>query len=283
MQIIKSVTALAGAGKTHVMINQINQSNEKYIILAPTIRLCDQIASDLNNAQVIHSEVEGIKNSSIELMRAVSDGVQVICSTHQSFAQILKSGDISINDYNLIFDEVPAALLESQLTMDQHVFDLFCSLLNFEPSTKFDGFYEISPKNIDALRTKLKAQSSEVYRHGRVKHFIECVANNAYATLIPSELFCTFKAALVNGSARLDTVSLMRPEVLSGTNSTTVMSAFFNDTEFAIVMKAQGVQFDDQDVQVRYKEHTNGHRLTVKRSEERRVGKECRSRWSPEH
>src|SRR5437899_12917618 len=29
--------------------------------------------------------------------------------------------------------------------------------------------------------------------------------------------------------------------------------------------------------------HYNGHLLLTKRSEERRVGKECRSRWSPYH
>ena len=34
---------------------------------------------------------------------------------------------------------------------------------------------------------------------------------------------------------------------------------------------------------ITYDETRGGKRLTVLRSEERRVGKECRSRWSPYH
>lgn len=264
MQIIKSVTALAGAGKTHVMINQINQSNEKYIVLAPTIRLCDQIASGLHDVEVIHSEIEGIKSSSVELQKIISAGVRVICSTHQSFAHMIKSKDIQIENYHLIVDETPAAILEAQVLLDKDSFKFMTDLMTFTESKTFIGFTEVSAKNIDSLKHKLSKDAPSLYKTGDVKHFIECVANNAYLTLIPSEMFSDFRIRVKENTARLDTVSLMRPEVLTGAKSCTVMSAFFDYTEFSMVMKAQGVQFDEQNIPVRYKEHTNGSRLKVK-------------------
>ena len=47
------------------------------------------------------------------------------------------------------------------------------------------------------------------------------------------------------------------------------------------------VEEDEATIQSAYREYRNRHGLLqpeeIKRSEERRVGKECRSRWSPYH
>ena len=265
---INSITALAGAGKTHTMIKEINHnissSNEKYIVLAPTIRLCDQIAKDLHDVKTIHSEVDDIKHSSVELRSMISQGQKVICSTHQSFAHVIKGSEIDLSEYNLIIDEVPAALLEAQIQLDKESFNFITELVAFNTSERFNGFTEIHPKDLDVLKHKLSKDAPELYKTKNVKLFIESVANGAYITLIPSDALSEFRSRINEDNARLDTVSLLRPEVLTGAKSCTVMSAFMDFTEFSMVMKAQGVMFNEQDIQVRYKEHTNGDRLKVK-------------------
>src|SRR2546425_7691726 len=51
------------------------------------------------------------------------------------------------------------------------------------------------------------------------------------------------------------------------------------ETDHDLVMQAELPGIDPKDVEVRVEDNT----LYLKRSEERRVGKECRSRWSPYH
>src|SRR2546425_8881193 len=51
------------------------------------------------------------------------------------------------------------------------------------------------------------------------------------------------------------------------------------ETDLDLVMQAELPGIDPKDVEVRVEDNT----LYLKRSEERRVGKECRSRWSPYH
>ena len=261
---INSITALAGAGKTHLMINEINQSTKKYIVLAPTIRLCDQIAYGLNDVKVIHSEIEGVKHSSVELRSLISQGCKVICSTHQSFAHVIKGSELDLTDYNLVIDEVPAAILESQVQLDKESFNFISELVTFSESIRFEGFTEIHAKDLDVLKHKLSKDAPELYKTKNVKHFIESVSNNAYVTLIPCQVLLDFRSRINEDNARLDTISLLRPEVLTGAKSCTVLSAFFDHTEFSMVMKAQGVEFNEKDIKVRYREHTNGHRLKVK-------------------
>ena len=57
------------------------------------------------------------------------------------------------------------------------------------------------------------------------------------------------------------------------------------DTETLIdFLKEQNLKLDDDDLGILRKEKIDGPSfLDMTRSEERRVGKECRSRWSPYH
>lgn len=273
MRIINSITALSGAGKTHTMIKLINESNEKYIVLAPSIRLCNQIGQDLNQAFIVHSEMENVGSSSTLLQMLIQNGAQKICSTHQSFEQMLKNESVDLTDYHLIIDEVPTAMKESMTVWDNDSADHFMGLVNIEPSDKFENFLEFTAKNADSMRKKLRKNGADVYKQKAVKNLIDNICNNAYRTLIHQDLYQRFNDNLVDDNARLDVVSLFKPEVLEGTKSCTVMSAFFDHTEFSIMMRKQGVQFQDTNIDVRYKEHNVGHRLNVKYFTERNNSK----------
>ena len=70
----------------------------------------------------------------------------------------------------------------------------------------------------------------------------------------------------------------MRRVVITGLGIVSCLGNNQEEVYQSLLNSKSGISFCDE-----YKEHNLKSHIHGKRSEERRVGKECRSRWSPYH
>lgn len=247
---------LCGLGKTTEQHRTINNSSESYLVASPTKALnleqkvgideCHRIDSDaINWSSRVRHEVE----------EAVSFGQhRNISITHSALPGLLES----------TFDSAWKVTANRHLIIDES-FDQFCvkelsynfspeigcillSLLNFQESELSAELLEVSPSNTRRLREWAKGSTgcAVLNRASPLKAVARDVLNPMYRTLITKASQQSF-IERTEGSipAQFSIVSILRPEALDGFRSISNLSALFPMTEYALIMQAQGVTFED--------------------------------------
>ena len=165
-------------------------------------------------------------------------------------------------------------------------------------SSKTDGLFDLQDKIIfyDLTNTYFEGRKaiSSLAKFGKSKEKRSDAKLVAMATVINAEGFLKYSRIYQGNIADSKTLEKTIRELSKSTSSTKrkpviVMDAGIVTEENTVMLKKKGYDYIRVN-RIRLKEYKevegSGETVTVfdkRRSEERRVGKECRSRWSPYH
>lgn len=247
---------LCGLGKTTEQHTAINNSTDKFLVSSPTKALNKEQNDGINDSLVIDSDsIKWYCNVKHELEQSMSISQQrSIVVTHAALPRLLENAFSSAwkitSNRHLIIDESldQFCVKEVSYNLSYEVAGLLLSLLSFEETSLSPELLEIIPSNEQRLREWSNGATgcAVLTKASPLKTIARDVLNPMYHTLISKTTKKSFIDKSANErTAQLSFVSILKPEALDNFKSVTNLSALFPMTEYAQIMLAQGVEFED--------------------------------------
>jgi hypothetical protein len=269
---IHYVSAPAGSGKTHQLIAhacKLAEQGSRVMVLQPTKELINKTVEDellprkpAFRHSVFHQGTIG-EGASVtgaivhHLNNAEPDAGQIVFATHQAFPRIPFFANKG--DWHLLIDE------EMQVNQYQshrlpHTHFLITDDIELEP---FNSIYsKVAFRNRASLEAKGRNEDEdEVYEE--LAATIYTLTNNNWESYVNTEQFKKLRGG--NGQKKLEFHSLLKPAIVSGFASVTMVAANFTDTLLYHLWnpKLKFLKNEAITAQLRYSTHTNGDRITI--------------------
>jgi hypothetical protein len=273
--IIYTVNALCGAGKTHSAIQHaitLAAAGERVVIAQPTVDLSKESKADCQSRLGIHhvkitlinrSNTASVKEAVKKHLSTPSKTGEILFITHSAWSLVCDDGWQNKENWHLIIDEVPPVDKHFWVNVpDNHkiftdhlqtgdVNNNGYSQLTVRPNSvatvkdfAFNRRGDSVSKIFQELATWLTSPFWEVW-----------VEDNAYNVLRSK------------GDGQINASAILKPSIMDGFSTVTVMSALFPDTNMSVLWSNMGVSFEEHDVigkDLRYDVHANGANIEIR-------------------
>ena len=264
---------LCGRGKTTDLHSRINESSEQYLISSPTLELNRQQAAAINDSvQIDSSKTTKGETVGPALLEAISDPkVRNIIATHIGLSGLitamLEEPFRTLERHHLVLDEeFTECTKELTLKVGYEVAYLLLEWMSLAPSEHGANLFDVTASPDSRLNEiAYEASDCDVLNGSKqLKQIAKHVTDPLYRTLILEAGKEALESAVENKrSASFTLVSCLCPTAFIEFKSVTCLSAFFLETEFALVSKALGVKFQDVSPPVKATSFANSHRLHI--------------------
>lgn len=283
MATINYISELTGSGKTGLILDQIANSDERYIIAAPNKSLCKEIFTRLTERDVLDGmhiiNMDTHESPSVVLAHTLEKpkSMRIIITTHASYDLALNDGLISnIKDkWNLVIDEELSFYKTHEFNVSEVSKDILEDTINVKEYN--EDFYEVIPASNRLWNEVVIGECIDTFlNHPEYVSFVKHAHCDHYTTLIPKENYDTFLSTdvslLKKKFKKLYTISICNANFFSTFKSTTILSSFFEETISFNLLK--WMDLDLKRIQVPHHRpfHPNSELITLHYY--------CKSNWS---
>lgn len=278
---------LCGRGKTTDLWKRINESDEQFLVVSPTLQLNNQQADGIADCRRIDTETTKSDETVREaLLDAIGDNQhRSIVATHRSLPALIRDmreeAFRSLGNYNLVLDEAfTDSVAEMTFTFGHEIATLLLDeWVDIRPSDLWPDVWEVADSGSDRLLELASEETgcSVLNNSKELQKFASKVLDPLYRTFIHKTGLGKLQAEKNNKRlARFTVVSFLCPTAFADFKSVTCLSAFFQDTEYALIASALGVDFLNTTPDSTCPTYANSKRLTIHYVTERKWTSEYR-------